>query len=57
MATSTEMGRRQHSPVPRETANQEWEKQMNLFCRPFTTAKIRYFDKNQGGRRAGVARR
>jgi hypothetical protein len=21
-----------------------WEKQMSLFCRPFTTAKIRYFD-------------
>jgi len=24
--------------------NKEWEKQMSLFCRPFTTAKIRYFD-------------
>ena len=22
----------------------EWEKQMSLFCRPFTTAQIRYFD-------------
>ncbi|MEP6672558.1 MAG: STAS/SEC14 domain-containing protein [Chthoniobacter sp.] len=22
----------------------EWEKQMSLFCRPFTTAEIRYFD-------------
>ena len=24
--------------------DKEWEKQMSLFCRPFTTAKIRYFD-------------
>lgn len=25
--------------------DKEWEKQMSLFCRPFTTAEIRYFDK------------
>jgi len=24
--------------------DKQWEKQMSLFCRPFTTAKIRYFD-------------
>lgn len=22
----------------------EWEKQMSLFCRPFTTAEVRFFD-------------
>ena len=22
-----------------------WEKGMSVFCRPFTTAKIRYFDR------------
>jgi hypothetical protein len=25
--------------------NRKWEKGMSLFCRPFTTAKIRYFDR------------
>ncbi len=24
-----------------------WKRGMATFCRPFTTAKIRYFDKNQ----------
>jgi hypothetical protein len=24
--------------------DKEWEKGMSVFCRPFTTAKIRYFD-------------
>ena len=24
--------------------DREWEKGMSVFCRPFTTAKIRYFD-------------
>ena len=27
--------------------DKEWEKQMSLFCRPFTTAKIRYFDNTK----------
>jgi hypothetical protein len=26
---------------------QKWEKGMSVFCKPFTTAKIRYFDKAQ----------
>jgi hypothetical protein len=25
--------------------DKQWEKGMSLFCRPFTTAKIRYFDR------------
>jgi hypothetical protein len=25
--------------------DKKWEKGMSLFCRPFTTAKIRYFDR------------
>ena len=25
----------------------KWEKGMSVFCKPFTTAKIRYFDKAQ----------
>ena len=25
----------------------KWEKGMSVFCRPFTTAKIRYFDRAQ----------
>jgi hypothetical protein len=25
--------------------DRKWEKGMSLFCRPFTTAKIRYFDR------------
>ena len=25
--------------------DQQWEKNMSAFCRPFTTAKIRYFDR------------
>lgn len=25
--------------------NNEWEKGMAIFCKPFTTAKIRYFDR------------
>ena len=24
--------------------DRKWEKGMSIFCRPFTTAKIRYFD-------------
>ncbi len=27
--------------------DQRWEKGMSVFCKPFTTAKIRYFDKAQ----------
>jgi hypothetical protein len=26
----------------------KWEKGMTTFCKPFTTAKIRYFEKDQG---------
>ena len=26
--------------------DKEWEKGMSVFCRPFTTAKIRYFDRS-----------
>ena len=26
-----------------------WEKGMSVFCRPFTTAKIRYFDQSAAG--------
>jgi hypothetical protein len=25
----------------------KWQKGMSVFCKPFTTAKIRYFDKSQ----------
>ena len=25
----------------------KWEKGMSLFCRPFTTAKLRYFDRTE----------
>jgi hypothetical protein len=25
--------------------DRQWEKGMSVFCRPFTTAKIRYFDQ------------
>ncbi|MBD3676117.1 MAG: STAS/SEC14 domain-containing protein [Planctomycetaceae bacterium] len=25
----------------------KWEKGMSVFCRPFTTAKIKYFDKSE----------
>ncbi len=24
----------------------KWEKGMSVFCKPFTTAKIRYFDRS-----------
>jgi hypothetical protein len=27
--------------------NKKWEKGMSIFCKPFTTAKIRYFDEAQ----------
>jgi hypothetical protein len=27
--------------------DKQWEKAMAVFCKPFTTAKIRYFDKAQ----------
>ncbi len=27
--------------------DRQWEKSMSVFCRPFTTAKIRYFDVAQ----------
>ena len=27
--------------------DKQWEKGMSVFCKPFTTAKIRYFDKAQ----------
>jgi hypothetical protein len=27
--------------------DKKWEKGMSLFCRPFTTAKIRYFEKDE----------
>jgi len=27
--------------------DKKWEKGMSIFCKPFTTAKIRYFDKSQ----------
>jgi hypothetical protein len=27
--------------------DQKWEKGMSVFCKPFTTAKIRYFDQAQ----------
>lgn len=27
--------------------DRKWEKGMSVFCKPFTTARIRYFDKNQ----------
>lgn len=27
--------------------DKKWEKGMSVFCRPFTTAKIRYFDVSQ----------
>jgi hypothetical protein len=29
--------------------DKKWEKGMSMFCRPFTTAKIRYFDRAAGG--------
>jgi hypothetical protein len=29
--------------------DKEWEKQMSLFCSPFTTAEIRYFDHAKAG--------
>ncbi len=28
--------------------DRKWEKGMSVFCRPFTTARIRYFDVAQG---------
>jgi len=27
--------------------DKKWEKGMSVFCKPFTTAKIRYFDRSQ----------
>jgi hypothetical protein len=27
--------------------DRKWEKGMSVFCKPFTTAKIRYFDKSR----------
>ena len=27
----------------------KWQEQMSRFCRPFTTAKIRYFDRSASG--------
>jgi hypothetical protein len=27
--------------------DKRWEKGMGIVCRPFTTAKVRYFDRNQ----------
>ena len=29
--------------------DKKWEKGMSTFCKPFTTAKIRYFDQSQIG--------
>jgi hypothetical protein len=30
--------------------DKSWERGMYLFCQPFTTAKIRYFDEYEGGK-------
>ena len=27
--------------------DKQWEKGMSMFCKPFTTAEVRYFDKTQ----------
>jgi len=31
--------------------DKSWEKGMSIFCRPFTRAKVRYFDANEKGQR------
>ena len=30
--------------------NKQWERGMRLFCRPFTTAQVRYFDESEAGK-------